>query len=45
MGWYGVDSSGSELEPVEGSCEDGNEPLGSIKYLKILEQQSDYRFL
>jgi hypothetical protein len=27
MGCYGLDSSGSELGPVEGSCEHANEPL------------------
>jgi hypothetical protein len=37
MGCYGLDSSGSGWEPVEGSCERGNEPWGSIKYWKILE--------
>jgi hypothetical protein len=30
MGWYGLDSSG--YGPIEGSCEHGNEPLGSIKH-------------
>jgi hypothetical protein len=28
---------------VEGSCEHGNEPLGSIKCLEILEYLSDWR--
>jgi hypothetical protein len=31
MGWYGLDRSGSGWGPVEGSCEHGNEPSGSIK--------------
>jgi hypothetical protein len=31
MGWYGLDRSGSGLGPVEGSCEHGDEPSGSIK--------------
>jgi hypothetical protein len=31
-GWVnGLDRSGLGLGPVEGSCEHGNEPLGSIK--------------
>jgi hypothetical protein len=35
--WYGLDRSGSEKDPVEGSCEHGNEPSGSIKYWEVLE--------
>jgi hypothetical protein len=31
MGWYGLDQSGSGGGPVEGSCEHGNKPSGSIK--------------
>jgi hypothetical protein len=27
-----MDSSDSVLEPVEGFCEHGNEPQGSVKY-------------
>jgi hypothetical protein len=30
---------------VEGSCERGNEPSGSLKSLEILEQLSDWRLL
>jgi hypothetical protein len=30
---------------VEGSCEHGNEPLGSIKCWEILEQLSDWKLL
>jgi hypothetical protein len=37
MGWYGLDSPGSEYEAVEGSCEYGNEPSGSIKCWEVLE--------
>jgi hypothetical protein len=37
MKWYGLDQSGSEYEPVEGSCERGNEPSGSIKRWEVLE--------
>jgi hypothetical protein len=37
MGWYGQDRSDSGLGPVEGSCEHGNEPSGSIKFWEILE--------
>jgi hypothetical protein len=29
-GRYGLDSSSSGQRPVAGSCEHGNEPLGSI---------------
>jgi hypothetical protein len=36
MGLYGLDRSGSRLESVEGSCEHGNEPSGSIIYCEIL---------
>jgi len=31
VGRHGLYSSGSECGPVVGSCEHGNEPLGSIK--------------
>jgi hypothetical protein len=37
MGWYGLDRSGSGYGPVEGSCERGNEPTGSIKRCEALE--------
>jgi hypothetical protein len=37
MGWYGLDRSGSGLRPVEGSCERGDEPSGSITFGEILE--------
>jgi hypothetical protein len=43
MGWYGLDRSGSGYGPVEGSCEYGNEPTGSIKFWDIPEQLSDWR--
>jgi hypothetical protein len=33
--WYGLDSSGSGWGSVEGSCENSNEPLGSIKCWEI----------
>jgi hypothetical protein len=36
-GWDGLDRSGSGLGPVEDSCEDDNEPPGSIKFWEILE--------
>jgi hypothetical protein len=36
-GWYGLDSSGSEYGPLQGSCEHCNEPLGSIKCWEVLE--------
>jgi hypothetical protein len=41
MGWYGLDLSGLGQWPLEGFCEHGNEPLGSIKYCEILELLSD----
>jgi hypothetical protein len=31
MGWGGMDQYCSRQGPVEGSCEHGNEPSGSIK--------------
>jgi hypothetical protein len=40
IGWgmgYGQDSSGVGEGTMEGSCEHGNEPSGSIKCLEILE--------
>jgi hypothetical protein len=37
MSWYGLDWSDSGYEPVEGSCECCNEPLGFIKFREILE--------
>jgi hypothetical protein len=33
MVWIGLDWFGSEYGPVEGSCEHGNEPSASIKFL------------
>jgi hypothetical protein len=43
--WHGLDSSGSEHGPLEVSCEHGNEPSGSIKYLEILEWLHNWRLL
>jgi hypothetical protein len=37
MGYYGLDRSGSGWGLVEGSCEHGSEPSGSIKYWEVLE--------
>jgi hypothetical protein len=37
MGYYGLDWSGSEQGPVEGSCESGNEPLGSTKCWEVFK--------
>jgi hypothetical protein len=34
MGWYG---SGSGYRPLEGSCEHGDEPSGSVKCWEVLE--------
>jgi hypothetical protein len=36
MLWCGLDLSGSGQGPVEGSCEDDNEPSGSIKCWELL---------
>jgi hypothetical protein len=36
-GYYGLDLSGSEQGPVEGSCDCEDEPLGSIKFWELLE--------
>jgi hypothetical protein len=35
MGWYGLDRTGSGYGTVEGSCEHGDEPWGSLKLLGI----------
>jgi hypothetical protein len=40
-GW-GLDSSGSGYFPVAGSCEYGNEPLGTIECGKCLDKLSNY---
>jgi hypothetical protein len=45
MGWYGLDLSGSSHGPVEGSCEHGNKPLGSVKYYETLEYLHNWRLL
>jgi hypothetical protein len=37
LGWSGLDRSGSGEGPVEGSCEQGNEPSDSIKCWEVLE--------
>jgi hypothetical protein len=37
MGWCGLDWSGSGYGPVEGFCEYGNEPPGSLKCWEVLE--------
>jgi hypothetical protein len=39
------DISGSEQGPVVGSCEQNNEPLGSIKGREFLDYLSDYWLL
>jgi hypothetical protein len=36
-----LDLSGSEKGPMEGSCEHGNEPSGSMKYWAFLEWVSN----
>jgi hypothetical protein len=37
MGRHGVDLSGSGEEQVEGSCDCGNEPSGSLKGGEFLD--------
>jgi hypothetical protein len=39
--WCGLDSSGSGLRPVAGSCKHDNEALQSIKDGEFLDQLSD----
>jgi hypothetical protein len=41
MGWYGLDRS--DLGSVEGSCEHGNEPSGSINCWEVLEYLHNWR--
>jgi hypothetical protein len=46
IGWEcGLDLSGSESSAVGGSCVHGNEPSGSIKGGKILDELSENQFL
>jgi hypothetical protein len=37
IGWGGMDQSGSGEGPVEGSCEHGDEPTGSLKCWEVIE--------
>jgi hypothetical protein len=37
MCWHGLDLSGSGQESVDGSCEHGNKPSGSINFRAVLE--------
>jgi hypothetical protein len=37
MLWPGLDEAGSGLGQVAGTCECGNEPLGSIKCGEIID--------
>jgi hypothetical protein len=39
-----LDLTGYEYDPIERSCEHGNEFLGSIKGGKFLDRLSDYQF-
>jgi hypothetical protein len=41
VGICGLDLSGSGQEQMEGSCEYGNEPMGSIKGEEFLGQMND----
>jgi hypothetical protein len=38
MGLYGLDRSGSGKGPVEGSCENCNQPSGSINVNKLFSR-------
>jgi hypothetical protein len=42
---YGLDLFGFGYIPVEGSCEHGNEPSGSLKFWDILQWLRDWQFL
>jgi hypothetical protein len=37
IGWDGMDWIDLDQGPVEGSCEHGNKPMGSIKCWEVLE--------
>jgi hypothetical protein len=45
MVWYGLDRSDSGEGPVEGSCEHGNEPSGSINCWEVLQWLHNWRIL
>jgi hypothetical protein len=47
IGWDGVDwiNLAQERDQWRGSCEHGNEPLGSIKCWEILEWLHNWRLL
>jgi hypothetical protein len=48
IGWDGMermDRSDSGQGPVEGSCEHGNEPAGSIKCCEVLEWLHNWQLL
>jgi hypothetical protein len=44
MGCNDVDLSGLGEDTAAGSCEHGNEPSGSIKLVKFIDQLDDYQF-
>jgi hypothetical protein len=46
MGWYGLDRSGSGYGGlVEGSCEHGDEPSGSLKCWEVPEWLHNWQLL
>jgi hypothetical protein len=45
LGEIGLDWCGSGSGPVEGSCEHGNEPTGSIKGWEVLAWLHNWRLL
>jgi hypothetical protein len=42
---FELDACGSGLGPVAGSCEQSNEPSGSIRRREFLDKLSDYELL
>jgi hypothetical protein len=45
MKWYKIDWSGLEQEQVEGPCEHGNEPSGSVECWEIRDWLRNWRLL
>jgi hypothetical protein len=45
MEMYGLDLFDFEHRPVAGTCKHGHEPLGSIKYRKLLDHLMNCLFL
>jgi hypothetical protein len=45
MAWYGLVRSGSVKGPVEGSCEHGDEPSGSLEFCEVPEWLQNWQLL